>query len=73
MPKVFDAKIRRIGNSLGIIIPNDIIEEHGYHRGDVVPVAMPGSDIKTRNERIHELVGIYRGKSPFEREKGDRY
>jgi len=40
MTKLFEAKVRKIGNSLGIIIPSEIIEEMGFHKGDIINVAI---------------------------------
>jgi hypothetical protein len=71
--EVFEAKLRRIGNSLGIIIPAELIDEMDYHEGDVVKVMIPPADIEQRNQALLGLAGIYRGKRPFRREKGDRY
>ena len=73
MTKVFEAKVRRIGNSLDVIIPSDIIEEMGFHKGDIVQVAIPPSKLGKRNELLKKLAGIDKEKSPFKRDKGDRY
>lgn len=73
MTEVFEAKLRRIGNSLGIIIPAELIEEMDYQEGDVVKVMIPPADIEQRNQALIELAGIYKGKKPFRRDKGDRY
>jgi antitoxin component of MazEF toxin-antitoxin module len=62
MAEVFEAKLRRVGNSLGIIIPNELIQEFGFDDGDIIRVAIPSSDISAR-----------RGKKPFKRDKGDRF
>ncbi|MDO9537307.1 MAG: hypothetical protein Q7J68_03205 [Thermoplasmata archaeon] len=73
MADVFEAKLRRVGNSLGIIIPNDLLEELGFGQGDVIHVAIPSSSLGTRNEKLMKLIGIERGKKPFRRDKGDRF
>lgn len=73
MTKVFEAKVRKIGNSLGIIIPADIIEEMGFHKGDIINVAIPPSEIRKRNELLRDLAGIDGEKPPFRRDTGDRY
>ena len=73
MTEVFEAKLRRIGNSLGIIIPAELIAEMDYQEGDVVKVMIPPADIEQRNQALIELAGIYKGKKPFRRDKGDRY
>ena len=73
MTEVFEAKLRKIGNSLGVIIPSEIIEELGYHRGDVVHIAIPPVNGDKRNELILKMAGIYKKKLHFKRDKGDRY
>ncbi|UCH87948.1 MAG: hypothetical protein JSV49_06670 [Thermoplasmata archaeon] len=73
MTEVFETKLRRVGNSLGVIIPNEIIVELGYSRGDVIPIAIPSLDVKNRNKQILALVGIDKRKRGFVREKRDRY
>jgi len=73
MTKVFEAKVRKIGNSLGIIIPSKIIEEMGFHKGDIINVAIPPSESEKRNELLRSLAGIDGEKPPFRRDKGDRY
>ncbi len=73
MSEIFEAKLRSIGNSLGVIIPTEIIETLGCHRGDLIQMVIPSSDVKARNNKIRELAGSYRDKSGFHREKGDRY
>ena len=73
MADVFETKIRKIGNSLGVIIPSEILEELGYKNGDTVHVAIPPSDLKKRNDLLKQLAGISSGKPPFVREKEDRF
>jgi len=73
MSEVFKAKLRRIGNSTGIIIPNEILTDLGYEQGDSVQVVIPSMDIKKRNKRILKMAGKYKGKTAFKREKEDRF
>lgn len=73
MTEIFEAKLRKIGNSLGIIIPSEIIEEMGFHKGDKIHLAIPPSETRKRNELIKRLAGVDAGKPPFERDKEDRY
>jgi antitoxin component of MazEF toxin-antitoxin module len=73
MTEVFEAKLRRIGNSVGVIIPAEIIEELGFEIGDVVHIALPPSSKEKRNKEIMKLAGIYRKASPFKRDKRDRF
>ncbi len=72
MSEVFEAKLRRVGNSLGILIPNELIQQLGFGDGDIIHVAIPSSDIKVRNRRLLAFIGTERGKKVFKREKGDR-
>ncbi len=72
MTEVFRTKLRRIGNSLGLIIPLEIIHKLGFHKDDVVDVAIPPKK-EVKNRIILEIAGIDAGKSAFERDKGDRY
>ncbi len=73
MSEMFDAKLRKVGNSRGIIIPKDIIDDLGIRSGDVIHVVIPSTDLDKRNELLRELAGIYKAKSGFRREKEDRY
>ena len=73
MTRLFEAKVRKIGNSLGIIIPSEIIEEMGFHKGDIINVAIPPSESRKQNELLRNLAGIDRKKPPFRRDKEDRY
>lgn len=73
MIRVFEAKVRKIGNSLGVIIPSDIVEEMGFHKGDIINVAIPPSEREERNKLLRNLAGIDGEKPPFRRDKGDRY
>lgn len=73
MSEVFEAKLRKIGNSLGVIIPSEIIEGMDFHQGDIIHVAIPPSDNEHRNEILIDLVGIDKKKPAFKREKRDRF
>lgn len=73
MADVIEAKLRKVGNSLGIIIPNDILQQLGYAKGDIIHLAISPADIKIRNRDLLALAGIDKGKKPFRREKRDRF
>ena len=73
MAEVFEAKLRRIGNSLGIIIPNEVIQAGGFDDGDTISVAIPYSNLAERNKLLLAIAGKYKGKEPFVRDKEDRY
>ena len=73
MSEVFDAKLRKIGNSLGIIVPSRIIEGFNYHKGDILHVVIPPSKNYQRNKLLKNLAGIDKRKKSFTREKKDRF
>jgi len=73
MAEVFEAKLRRIGNSVGIIIPNEVLTAAGYDVGDTVPVSIPSENFEERNRLLKSIAGMYKGKEGFQREKEDRF
>ncbi|MBE0524519.1 MAG: hypothetical protein IBX40_09350 [Methanosarcinales archaeon] len=73
MTEVFEAKLRKIGNSLGVIIPSEIIEEMEFKEGNLIHVAIPPSDNEQRNAVLMDIAGIDKKKPKFQREKRDRY
>jgi len=73
MGEMFEAKVRRLGNSLGIIIPNEVLRELGFGDGDMIRVAIPCSDMASRNRKLMSFIGTERGGKRFRRDRGDRY
>jgi antitoxin component of MazEF toxin-antitoxin module len=73
MTEVFEARLRKIGNSLGILVPSNIVEGLGFRKGDVIHVAIPPAETLKRNELLLELTGVDKKKTNFKREKEDRY
>ncbi len=73
MAEIFKAKLRKVGNSIGIIIPNDILQDIGGNNGDIIHVAIPTSGLETRNSQLLALAGIDSRKPGFKRDKKDRY
>jgi antitoxin component of MazEF toxin-antitoxin module len=71
MSTVFEGKVRRLGNSMAVIIPKEILEETGAKEGDVVKLSVP-IPRQRRNEVLKKMAGIDAGSRPFKREKGDR-
>ena len=69
---MFKAKVRRIGNSLGVIIPSDVIDGLEVDEGDEILLAASGKGWTTA-DMVHELAGLYKGTKPFERDKRDRF
>ena len=73
MAEVFEAKIRRIGNSAGVIIPNEVLSATGYEIGDTIPLTISKPDFTERNKMLRLIAGTCKGAGPFVREKEDRY
>ena len=71
MPQVFEGKVRRLGNSMAVIIPRDVLFEAGVHEGDVLKLAIP-VPIAKRKRIWKRFAGIDRGALSFSREKRDR-
>ncbi|MDG7026318.1 MAG: AbrB/MazE/SpoVT family DNA-binding domain-containing protein [Nitrososphaerota archaeon] len=71
MAQVFEGKVRKLGNSMAVIIPKDVLTEAGVREGDVLKLAIPVS--VTKRKRVWKRVaGIDAGLPPFSREEHDR-
>jgi antitoxin component of MazEF toxin-antitoxin module len=72
MSEVFEAKVRKIGNARGVIIPNDVLEKIHAIEGDTIQLMIPIT--RTRRLKVlREVAGRYKGAKPFKREYEDRY
>ena len=71
MAQVFEAKVRRLGNSLAVIIPNDVLSEAGVREGDVLRLSIP-LPVARRKQVWRKIAGIDRGKPSFIRKEHDR-
>lgn len=70
--EVFEAKVRKVGNSLGVLIPKEFTRS--IREGQKVRVGIsPNPTDKERLKAIRESFGIARGAPPFVREKEDRF
>ena len=71
MAQVFEGKVRKLGNSMAVIIPNDVLSEAGVHEGDILKLAIPVPIV--RRKRVWKKVaGIDRGLPRFSRDEHDR-
>lgn len=69
MPELFRAKVRKVGTSLGILIPKEVIEKQKIKEGEEVEVGL----LKQRKlEEVLRLIGTAKGAKPFERDRIDR-
>ena len=62
---MFKAKVRRVGTSMGVIIPNEIIKEQNIKEGKEIELFLPSKN----NKLIEKYFGIDRGAKPFERDR----
>ena len=65
---VFESKIRKVGTSLGILIPKEISQAEHWKEGQKVKFA----PIKEDSAWVKELFGSAKGAKPFKREHRDR-
>ena len=65
MSEVFKAKVRKIGNSYGILIPAEVLDEAHIGSGDEINVTIALDDLEDRNRELRELCGIYRAYACF--------
>lgn len=69
MPKAFKAKIRKVGTSLGILVPKELAESERIKEGEEVEVGL----LKRRKVgEVLKLMGTAKGAKPFERDRIDR-
>ena len=71
MSTVFEGKVRRLGNSMAVIIPKEILEETGAKEGDVMKLSVP-IPRQRRQEVFRKIAGIDAAAGAFTRGKGDR-
>ena len=72
MARLFQGKLRRLGNSIAVIIPNEIINEVGVREGDTVKLSMPIPETK-RKQALRRYAGSHMEAESFMREKRDRF
>lgn len=72
MSTVFEGKIRRLGNSMAVIIPKEIIREVGAKEGDLLKLSLPISKSR-RRAALGKIAGIDAHADSFTREKRDRF
>lgn len=69
METVFESKIRRVGSSMGLLIPKSLAREQALKEGKNVRVAILRKDVKA----INEAFGSAKGAGPFERDHSERH
>jgi len=69
MPEMFRAKVRKVGTSLGVLIPKEFIEEQKIKEGEKVEVGLLKEN---RLKLIEKAFGSAKGAKPFERDRTER-
>lgn len=69
MSKLFKAKVRKVGTSLGVLIPKEVAEQEQIREGMEVEVGL----LRARKvNEVLKLFGTARGAKPFVRDRKDR-
>ena len=71
MSQVFEGKVRRLGNSMAVIIPKEVLNEAGVKEGDLVKLSLPIPKSR-RREVLMRAAGVDSLSEPFTREKRDK-
>ncbi len=70
MPETFETKIRKVGTSFGVLIPNEVIETQHLKEGEKVRIGV----LKERKiDEVLKAFGSVKGAKPFERDKTNRF
>ena len=66
--EMIDAKLRQVGNAVGVILPKSVLEQENLHVGETVSIGVS----KKRKIDVRKLLGLAKGAAPFERDHEDR-
>ena len=70
MSEAIEVKLRRIGTSLGVLIPQKLIIKEHLKEGSILELLLLK---RQKKELIDKYFGIMKGAGPFKREKLDRF
>lgn len=70
MSEAIEVKLRRIGTSLGVLIPKRLVAREHLKEGSMLEISLLK---RQRRELIDKYLGIAKGVGPFKREKSDRF
>jgi putative addiction module antidote len=57
-----EGKIRKIGNSLGVILPSNMLKKIGVGDGDTVHISLENDEIKIRSEEQKQIEDEFKQK-----------
>ena len=69
MSESFQAKVRKVGTSIGVLIPKGIAEQEKIKIGEEIQLTVSK---QKRLEEIWKLIGTAKGTKPFVRDRIDR-
>ena len=69
MPETFTVKVRKVGTSLGVLIPKGIVEMEQIKEGEEIEVSLIKKKVL---KDVLELFGTARPSGHFERERVER-
>ena len=73
MSELFKAKVRKVGTSLGILIPKEIAQQEEIKEGQEIQLSLlKQRKLKEIEEMIEKMFGTAKGAKSFERDKVDR-
>ena len=70
MTESFKAKARKVGTSIGVLIPKGIIEHEKIKIGEEIHLTVAK---RRRLEEVWKLIGTAKGTKPFVRDRLERY
>ena len=68
MPEIIETKVRRVGTSFGVLLPNELIKREGITEGQNIEITI----LKRNLHLLKRAFGKAKGAEPFEREHKDR-
>ncbi len=73
MPELFKAKLRKVGTSIGVLIPKGITQQEKLKIGEEVELSLhKRRRLKEVEAMIDKMFGTAKGAKPFERDRTDR-
>ena len=69
MSESFKAKVRKVGTSIGVLIPKGIAEQEKIKIGEEIQLTLSK---QRRLEEVWRLIGTAKGTKPFVRDRIDR-
>ena len=70
MMAMFKAKVRKVGTSMGVILPKEIVKEQNIKEGKEIEFFLPQKNSKL----IERYFGSAKGAKPFKRDRTiDKY